>query len=35
MQILVAAQPKAGVYGSSFAGIVGSNPAGDMDIGLL
>jgi hypothetical protein len=35
MQIPVAAQSKAWVYGRSPAGIVGSNPAGDMDVGLL
>jgi hypothetical protein len=35
MQISVATQSKAWVYGRSLAGIVGSNPAGDMDVDLL
>ena len=35
MQIPVAAQSKAWVYGRSLAGIVSSNPAGDMVVGLL
>ena len=33
--ILVAARSKAWVCGRSLAGIVGSNPAGDMDVCLL
>ena len=32
--IPVAARPNAWVYGHSLAGIVGSNPAGGMDVGL-
>jgi len=32
--ISVAARSKAWVYGRSFAGIVGSNPAGGMDVCL-
>jgi len=32
LPIRVAARSKAWVYGSSLAGIVGSNPAGDMDV---
>jgi hypothetical protein len=35
MQIPVAAQSKAWVYGRSLAGIVGSNPAGDINVDLL
>jgi hypothetical protein len=33
--ILVAASPKAWFFGHSLAGIVGSNPAGGMDVSLL
>jgi hypothetical protein len=33
--IAVAARSKAWVYGRSLAGIVGSNPAGYMDVCLL
>jgi hypothetical protein len=33
--IPVAARSKAWVYGRSIAGIVGSNPTGDMDVCLL
>jgi hypothetical protein len=32
MPIPVAARPKAWVCGRAFAGIVGSNPARDMDV---
>jgi hypothetical protein len=34
LPISVAARSKAWVYGRSLAGIVGSNPAGDMDVCL-
>ena len=34
MQIPVVAQSKAWVCGRSLTGIVGSAPAGDMDLGL-
>jgi hypothetical protein len=35
MPILVDARSKAWVCGRSLAGIVGSNPAGGMDVSLL
>jgi len=35
MPITVAARSKAWVYGRSLAGIVGSNPAGSMDVSVV
>jgi hypothetical protein len=35
LPITVDARSEASIYGHSFAGIVGSNPVGDMEVRLL